>query len=78
MLTKKQKEMLHSQRCQLEPVDYQSGKGLETRYVISFSLLPGELITLYDSLCDNHSEIAGDVLAFLRNATVRAQVKLPK
>lgn len=76
MLTKKQKETLHSQRCQLEPVDYQSGKGIETRYVVSFSLLPGELIALCNSLRDSHSEIAADVLAFLSNAATRSQVKL--
>lgn len=80
---KKEREHLHSTKCVVEGTDFQSGRGLETRFIVSMSLTGGELIAL--KRCLNEAPRGGgdpvgnhqkdDVEAFLRNALERAEIK---
>lgn len=77
-MTKTEQRLLHSDKCKVEQVEFQSGRGLEKRYVVSMSLCPGELLALHTSLAGTSSIVAPvskDVLAFLNNALERAGIK---
>lgn len=82
-MTKKEKAQLHQDKCIVEGTDFQSGRGLETRFVVMMSLTGGELIAL--KRCLNEAPRGGgdsvgnhqkdDVEAFFRNALERAEIR---
>lgn len=75
-MTKKEKAKLHSDKCQVEAVDAQLGRGLEVRYIVGMSLTTGELLALKNSFIESRTPVSEDLLAFLRNACERAGITL--
>ena len=78
VMTKKEKQQLHTNKCQIEAIDAQLGRGLESRYIVSFSLTAGELIALNNTFVETEgrSPVGDDLAAFLRNALERAGIKV--
>lgn len=76
-MTKAEQSQLHSDKCKIETVEAQLGRGPEQRHIVSFSLTPGELLALNNTFieCEGRSDSGDDVAAFFRNALERAGIK---
>ena len=75
-MTKKELITLHSDKCKIDIVDANLGRGKETRYIVSFSLTNGELIALDNTLDEPDSPVGFDLRAYFRNAAACSEIKL--
>lgn len=75
-MTKVEKQKLHSEKCSMEVVDCQLGRGLESRYLVAMSLTAGELIALKNALVSHQTAVGSDLDAYLTNAAYRAGIQL--
>jgi hypothetical protein len=75
-MTRAEKQRLHSEKCTLEVMNTQLGKGPTDRYVVSMSLTAGEFMALNNALSAHSTPVGEDVMAYLRNAAYRAGIQL--
>lgn len=71
MLTKKQREFMRSQKCEVDPP-----KEPPLHYLVHMSLTKGELMALKHAVQSYDSPVAEDVRAYLLNALTRAGIDL--
>lgn len=75
-MTKKELTALHHDKCSMQAVDANLGRGEEIRWVVSFSLTAGELIALKNMLALSSTPSQQDVSAFFTNAAARAEIEI--
>jgi hypothetical protein len=77
-MTKKELQSLHSEKCKVERVETNQGRGPEKRVVVQFSLTEGELYALYGLVVESerHRAVQDDVAAFFNNGLSRAGITL--
>ena len=71
--SKAMQEEAHRDKSILEKVQVQLGRGEETRYLVLFSLTPGELMALHNALIKHETDVGRDLLAFFDNAIARSK-----
>lgn len=67
---------LHGNKCLIEDMRVNVGRGMERRLLVSFSLTAGEVLTLENSLSQVKNHISQDLAAFLTNALTRCKIDL--
>jgi hypothetical protein len=77
-MTKKELTELHSRKCTIQHDDIVDREGyLEVRYVVSFSLTAGEILSLYSRLqTGQDNAVISDLYTFLSNAATREGIAL--
>lgn len=76
-MTKKELEQLHSQKCAMQVDTVNRFGSPEARYVVSFSLTSGEVLSLYSRLQSGQDNaVISDLYAFLSNAATREGITL--
>jgi hypothetical protein len=75
-MTKKSLQILHANKCaiQVETVNLPARE--LNRYVVSFSLTPGELFAMRHALESYHTVVGQDLVSYFNNAAIRSDIEL--